>query len=452
MSIYIGKKVKQLALGIAVLTLGWGVEAQNGLNSPYSQYGIGLNNMPYNMPYAASLGGAVYTHAASNMMNPLNPASYAKIGRETFVFDMGLNIDMTTLRNNSDKQRDADGNLGYLVMGFPLTGWWKMALGVMPMSEVNYESVQTHVGEPYGTSKTLYDGTGSVTQFFWGNGFNLLGGNDPQKAQLRAGFNMNILYGTLTRAITYQFPGNDSTYYMNERKQKDTYISNLLLELGLQYEQPLGENYRLGAGLTLKPHRTMNVTDNALVYTYVTHSAIEYMRDTIFPTDGDSEFESTLEQPWSVGLGLSLQRNDLWRVSLDAGFAPWSGLKYTEDSDHSIFGTSPIRYDNYTQLALGVQLLGDKNAAAYMRRITYSAGAHYESGKLELDLMGTSHRLNQWGVGCGISMPMRKGKSALNVSLSYLQFGDSELLRRDVFSIGISIGSCESWFVKRKFN
>lgn len=452
MDIYIRKLLKGGLVVAFVALLTVATQAQNGLNSPYSQYGIGLNNTPYNMPAAAALGGVVYTRAANNMLNPFNPASYAVIGKETLVFDMGLNIDVTTLRNNNDKLRDGDGNLGYLAIGFPLTRWWKMALGVMPLSDVNYQSVQTVSGEPYLTNKTLYEGTGGVSQFFWGNGFNLLGGNDPSKAQLRAGFNLNLLYGTLTRAITYQFPGNDSTYYMNERKQKDTYITNLLLELGLQYEQPLGDKYRLGAGLTVKPHRTMNVTDNALVYTYVSHSAVEYMRDTIFPTSGNSEFESTLEQPLSIGLGLSLQRNDLWLVAVDATLAPWSGLKYTENSSYSLFGASPLRYGNTTQLAFGVQLLGDKNATHYMRRVTYSAGFNYESGKLQLDLGGTSHRLGQWGVGCGLALPMRKGRSVLNLSLAYSQFGDIDLLRRDVFSFGISIGSCESWFVKRKFN
>ena len=57
-----------------------------------------------------------------------------------------------------------------------------------------------------------------------------------------------------------------------------------------------------------------------------------------------------------------------------------------------------------------------------------------------------------WGFGVGLSLPMRKGRSVLNISAAYSSFGTADLLRRDTFTIGISVGSCESWFVKRKFN
>ena len=65
---------------------------------------------------------------------------------------------------------------------------------------------------------------------------------------------------------------------------------------------------------------------------------------------------------------------------------------------------------------------------------------------------GTEYKLNEWGVGAGVSLPMRKGRSVLNISAAYSSMGTVDLLRRDVFTVGISVGSCESWFVKRKFN
>lgn len=427
--------------------------AQNGLNSPYSQYGIGLNNLPNNMPSIAALGGVTTTRSAMNMINPFNPASYASIGMETMVFDMGLSIDMTKLSSNGNSQFDADGNIGYIALGFPLTKWWKTAIGLMPLSDVSYSSVVTSTIDPGGEVKTKYEGNGGVSEFFWGHAFNILGGGDAKKPQLRAGFNIDYLYGSLTRAVTFDFTANDTTYMMDSRSQKDTYVKNLLFDLGLQYEQPLSEKYKLGLGLTMKPHRNMKVTDNALVYTFVTNASSEYMRDTIFPlSGGDSEFESDLEQPFTTSVGLSFQRNDKWLVALDATFAPWSGLKYTENNSYSIFGESPLRYGSNQRYALGLQLLGDKNAASYLRRITFSAGAHYESGRLQLQLSDGQYELNEWGLGIGIMLPMRKGRSVVNVSAAYSSFGTVDLLRRDVFTIGISVGSCESWFVKRKFN
>ena len=40
----------------------------------------------------------------------------------------------------------------------------------------------------------------------------------------------------------------------------------------------------------------------------------------------------------------------------------------------------------------------------------------------------------------------------LTLALGYSSFGDASLLRRDTFTFGIAVGSCERWFVKRKYN
>lgn len=443
------KGLKQLTSYLVLILIGMSASAQNGLNSPYSQYGIGITNMPYNMPSVSAMGGVVYTRSAFNTINPFNPASYASIGMESFVFDMGLGIEMTTLREGDASLYDADGNISYLTFGFPLTKWWKTAMGIMPMTDVSYRSVRAVTGEPWGEMNTIYEGFGGVTQFFWGHGFNLLGGNNMNKAQLRAGFNVNYLYGYITRAITYDFLGRDTTYFMDMQRRKETSISNFTFDFGLQYEQPIGKDYRFGAGVTLKMPRTMTVKDHAVVFTYG-----DSPRDTIFPASGgDSDYESTLRQAFSAGVGLSFQRNDKWLVAFDATFASWNGMEYTENSDFNIFGNSSLRYDKTCKFALGVQLLGDKNSSSYLRRITYSAGGHYENGRLYLQLSdGVNRRLDEWGFGLGASLPMRKGKSVLNLSVSYSSFGTIDLMRRDAVMVGISIGSCESWFVKRKFN
>jgi hypothetical protein len=93
------------------------------------------------------------------------------------------------------------------------------------------------------------------------------------------------------------------------------------------------------------------------------------------------------------------------------------------------------------------------NAASYWSRIGISAGLYYHSGRLAIELAdGTAYSLNEVGGGMGITLPMRKGKSALTLSLAYSSFGNISLLRRDIFTMGISIGSCERWFSKRKYN
>lgn len=430
-----------------ILGMGQGM-AQNGINVPFSQYGIGLSNAPFSMPFASQMGGVVYTRSGSNMINPYNPASYAAIQPVSFVFDMGIGIEMTTLKDPNTSVYDADGNIAYLTFGMPLTKWWKTAFGILPMTNVNYQSIQTSTAAPWGEVQTVYEGVGGTTRMFWGHGFNV-------GQHLSLGFNVNFLFDNLNRAITYHFNGNDSSYYMDSRREKTTAIHNITFDMGAQYELPIDDNHTLKAGLTLTPYRKMNVTDNALVYTFVTSSAVEYLRDTIFPVAGQSgSYTSTLEQPTTVGLGISFQRNNQWLIAFDGTYAPWSGIKYTENSEVELFGSSAIRYGDNVRCALGFQFLGNPNDTRYLRRVTYSAGVHYESGKLRLQTVAdnTPYKIDEWGLGAGLTFPMRKGRSLLNVSATYSSMGSTDLLRRNYFLIGISVGSCETWFMKRKYN
>lgn len=421
--------------------------AQNGLNIPFSQYGLGYGNAPYNMPFAASMGGVVLTRSASNSVNPFNPASYAAIGTQSFVFDMGVSIETTRQTDPNTSLFDADGNIGYIAFAMPITKWWKTGFGLLPYTDVNYQSINTVSDPLLGDQETVYEGTGGVSRFFWGHAFNL-------GKRLSVGFNMNYLYGAIHRGITYEFGGYDSAYYMNSRREKNTRVSNLILDFGLQYAQPLGEHNTLNIGLTATTPRTMSVSDNAIVYTFVEHAGSLYGRDTIFPLSGESgDYTSTIEQPLEVGLGLSWDHNKKWLVALDANYSPWSGIKYTENTTHQIFGNTAVTYGDNYRLALGGQWLGDPAAAKYLNRIKFSAGFHYEQGKLRLQLSdGNEWSLDDMGFGLGASLPMRKGRSVLNLSVAFDSYGTPDLLRRNAVTFGVSVGSCESWFVKRKYN
>ena len=427
-------------------------EGQNGFNVPFSQFGIGESDLPNNMPSMYGMGGVSFSRASRNTVNPFNPASYAAVEEESFVFDIGVNIQQSVLRKSNPSGgdpstlTDAAGSVGYLAVAFPLTRWWKTSAGIMPYSKVNYESVNTSYDPLSGSNvETIYSGTGGVTQVYWGNAFNIT-------KRLSAGFNIDYLFGSITRAITYDFVGNDTSYMMNKRGQKTTTVGNVLVDLGVQYRQPLGEKYTLNLGLTCRLPRQMEVKDQSLVYTLVETTTQEYLMDTIFPARGaEDTYISSLEQPLTMGLGLALERNELWQVAVDASYAPWSGLKYTENNDYHIFGNSALEYVPNWRVAVGGEWMGDKNASVYWKRMGVRAGVYYNKGRLSLNLEDQTS-LDEIGCGLGVALPMRKGRSVLNLSVGYSSFGTIDLLRRDCFTVGLSVGSCERWFVKRKYN
>jgi hypothetical protein len=441
---------KTLIIGLmGIMCLIGSTTAQNSFNLPYSQFGIGSSDIPYNMPMAVRTGGTIYTRSGNNYINPFNPASYGGIEKESFVFDMGFNIQLNTQRTGDNSLYDANGNVGYLAIGLPVTRWWKLAGGLMPYSSVSYNSVtQQQDTNTYGTMNTRYQGQGGVSQIFLGSAFNIPAWKG---AQIQAGFNVNYLTGRIQRTISYEFADNTVTHWVNSRRLKETRLNNVLFDFGLQMRQAVGENYTLALGLTYKPYQDMKTADNALIYTY--ESSSEQLIDTIFPAQGeDVDFDSRLEQPHTFGIGLSIERNKRWQVAFDATFSKWHGLRYTEDEGHNIFGHSSLGNGAYSRYAMGFERLGDMDASTYWGRISWSLGAHAERGSMYLSLADGEHQLNAWGLGAGMSLPMRKGRSLLTISVGYDNYGSSDVLMRESVTFGIAVSSCERWFVKRKYN
>lgn len=441
--------IKKLLVTAMLCIAAAGAYAQNGFNMPFSQFGIGSSEQPYNLPMVTRMGGVLYTLSGNNYINPFNPASYGAIESESFVFDMGVGVQMSTLRDRSNHQDDADGNVAYLLIGMPVTKWWKLAAGLMPYSTVNYESTSTITDPVVGTVKNIYDGNGGVNQVFLGSSFNILRG-DAKSPSLQVGFNVNYLTGRIQRAISYSFP-DTASHCTNSRRLKETQLGNVTVDFGLQMRQPLGERYTLGLGLVYKPYFELKVNEMALIYTY--DASDESLIDTIFPARGnDASFKSTMEQGQTFGVGLSLERNKKWQVAVDATFASWQGMKYTEGQQPSVFGTSAISYGPYSRYAIGYEKLGDMDASTYWGRMSWSFGVHAEQGALRLNLGGTEHRIDEWGAGTGITLPMRKGRSLLILSLGYSSFGVPNVLQRNTWTFGVAVSSCERWFFKRKYN
>ncbi len=448
---------KRLIIGLIGLLglLGGNVAAQNGFNMPFSRFGIGLGNQPYNAPMVVRLGGTAYTLAGNNFVNPFNPASYGAIEPESFVFDMGVNLQQTVLRDAGTSLRDADGNVAYLMVAMPVTKWWKLAAGLMPYSTVSYETITTQTDATAGTVRTVYsggDGDGNpsgINEIFLGSAFNILRGS-AKTPRLQAGFNAYYLTGNIDRAITYSFT-NTSAYYLDSRHYKQTRLRNLLFDLGVQLQQPLGEHLTLGVGLVYKPYLDLKVKESALIYTL--HASDETLVDTIFPARGQStDFASRLEQAQTFGIGLSLDIDHRWRMAVDATLASWHGLKYTEGQEPSVFGTDEVRYIPYSHYAASVERTGNMDAATYWGRMSWSLGAHVAQGCLGLNIDGTEHSLGEWGVGAGVTMPMRKGRSLLTLSVGYNSLGTPDVLQYNTLTFGIAVSSCERWFFKRKFN
>lgn len=427
-------------LAVALLaTSGTTVWAQNGFNLPYSQFDMGLSHSPYTSPLGGGMGGTVYASRGNNYLNPYNPASYGAIERETMVFDIGLSMQRYKLSDNSNSISDFDGNLAHLALGFPITQWWKSAIGLTPYNETEYESAGVNTMNDGTRVKTVYDGTGEIYRLFWGNGFNI-----TQK--LTFGFNLNYLYGDIDRGLKYDILGSDTNYYFDSRRVKHTHVSSLTFDVGAQYLWELDEKRQLTLGVTVETPRTITTHDTSWIYTLEdgtenTNSIIDSLH-----------YESSAELPLGVGVGITYEYDHLWRFAADLHYAPWHGMKYQEGLAKSVFPQSPVDYVENYSTALSASWLGDKDASNYWKRIGISANAYYDYGRLGLTLASGNERIDEWGLGLNFSFPIRKGRSKIQLSMAYSNMGSKDLLRVECYTLGLTLSSCEQWFVKRKYN
>lgn len=425
-------------LSISMLLCITTAMAQNGLNSPYSQFGIGISELPYNSPYAIGRG-AFLAAGMPNLINVYNPATYGRITSRSFVFDVGLGVQMNWMRDAKNKEFDADGYVSHIAIAFPFCKWWKTSFIVQPFSDVEYDfSVPSVDTTTYGKMNTEYSGSGGSNRFTWGHAFNI-------GERVAVGFNLHLLYGNMTRYITYDFLANDTSYFIDNQRQKNTRILNFGTDFGLHYTQPIAEKYNLSVGLTMRPAIRQSIKESAYKYTIAGSDA----REVVYPADGeDPEYKSHVSEAWSAGLGLSFTREDRWQLSFDWVWAAWNGLKYEDGADNRIVGESKITYKPYNRIALGFAWIGNSQGTYYWQRVGYSLGLHYEMNKFNT----ATTSIDEYGLGIGVTLPMRKGRSAIHLAAGYSRYGQSDLLVRDCMTVGVSFGSCESWFVKRKYN
>ena len=92
-------------IGCCMMLLAMQAQAQKGVNSLYSAYGIGdLEEKDYSRNFAT--GSAGIARSSGNFLNELNPASYGRIPMETFFFEASV-ADKSIRYNSSEISQPA---------------------------------------------------------------------------------------------------------------------------------------------------------------------------------------------------------------------------------------------------------------------------------------------------------------------------------------------------------
>lgn len=404
--------------------------AQIAINSPYTRYGPGMIVEAGLDPRTSGMGGLHYGIQREDHVITANPASYVAFDTASFIFDMGLFGQNVTLRTNAITSGDSFITLSHLLFGFPITGWWKTSLGVLPFSYVGYDIFHETEQEDIGRVRNVYIGSGGFNQVYWGNAFRL-------SPKLSVGFNFKYLFGTIDRFRGVSFP--DSIELKNTLITSTLTPSDIYGDLGVQYRTRLPGDLFLVAGATFGPQININSKQDFLATTYYGDiTNVIYERDTIAY---ELEKKVKFTMPTRLGTGFSVGEENFWMAGADFSWQNWKAYELDGISDSLA---------NTWKIAVGGEFIPDyRNPTSYLQRMTYRMGFHY--GKTPL-LLKDKH-LDEFGISFGLSLPILKSRSTVNLSAEIGKKGttSNDLIQENYFRFTLGINIFERWFIKSKY-
>lgn len=422
--------LKYIIMAVLLAGIGSVAFAQADVDSPYSLFGVGQvrdKAMNARLKGMACAANAMY---GIGMINAENPASYAKIDSLAFLFDAGLYFKSSTFSTSSLSERSANASFDYLSLAFGFTSWWKTALGVQPYSTAGYKVVVDGYDPVIGGYATRFKGSGGLNQAFWGHAFKL-------GKHFSVGANVHYVFGNTQNETTLYFP--DSLYMIGSRRSNDFMVSSFMFDYGLLFDTQVGNDMQLSVGVTYT--QPVKLKGNQTLYIRSieedSDSDLEYVIDTLVNTTE----RSWIQMPQGFGVGVALQKNQQWTLAADFNWNQWS--RFARE------GVSEALQDSWNA-AVGFEYTpSHSNISGYFRKVTYRFGGFYENGFLSLN----GHSINRLGVTLGMSLPLPRTLSKVDLALEAGQYGTREagLIQERYIKMNVGVAVFEHWFMKRKY-
>ena len=424
--------------GVAVLAAG-GAQAQGLGNSPYSRIGLGEFNANTGGVRQMGMGGVGLAAPNAANVNELNPALLYYTSRTTF--EAGYSGQYKTVKNATSATRSGSGTLGYLALSVPLSSKWGAAVGLKPVSAVDYESnisgsVAGATGTAAATSLTQSKGTGGVSEAYLGQGFRIT------KA-FTLGFTASYVFGVVdeTTGTTVTLLNNSTTKSVD---RQHTRYSDFAFRAGAHYRQKVAKSLSLNlAGVYSFGHH-LNGRQMVTREQENTAGALVGVAETV-SDDRGSTYVPALAQ-----VGLSLDNDKNWSINLDAAQQQWSRF--------NSFATTGPALSNTMRVGLGGEITPDPGSVEhYFQRVTYRAGLslaqlpYQPGGKTLYD------RSVSWGFGFPLPTATALDATTLSLAFTYGVRGNTDLLTAATSNVqesyirgqfGVTLNN--RWFIKRR--
>jgi hypothetical protein len=419
--------------------------AQPGNDSPYSLFKLG-NNIDQGTIRSSGLGGlnVALDDQESQMLNYMNPASYAYMDSQKVVFDVGATWTLAQLSDAGGSENVNKANLGYISFGFPVTKWWKAAFGMRPMSSINYRISRTNefIGFANDTVSVsdVFEGKGGINRVFIGSAFKIHRG-------LSAGFNFNYLFGNTTRIKRKEFQSDD---YLNTRYQVRSDISSIYVDFGLQYELKIKES-KIVIGLTGAPNWNLSASESYASLTYrLFNTGQESLLDSVID---EYSLDGSVTMPLLIGAGITYIAKERLLVGLQFNQESWSQYK-------GVDGIADTNLADSWRLTAGIEYRPANTQRGfwnYFRKMNYRVGGFYSNSPIVL----VGNRVPEYGITVGMGFPIRHRStsgpivtSMINIAAEIGQRGNPSLgqLTEQYVNLKLGFAINDMWFFKRKYN
>ena len=367
---------------LIIIFVAQAVHAQKGLNSVYSAYGIGNYNMR-DENANTGMGNVGVAMPSQGTLNETNPASFAWLPKNKFIFEVSLDGISTKYTTKDVNISAGDFTISRVALGFQLVKPLWTVFGLRKFSSVDYLTTSNHdiAGSPAGYTSTI-EGNGGLYQVYMANSLKVL-------KHLSLGLNTGFVFGSINSTETIG-AGSDVLVEDNNR-----YYNHATINAGAQYEIKAGKNsFMLGA--FYEPQIALNVLEQ---------NSLQNSGGGIIVQRDDKDY--TFSFPQKYGAGISWKKN-AFTVSADAIVHNWSatGYKGTDfTTSDAVSYSIGIRHQPNKQGVFGVA-----------PGIGLYAGFNLENSYLIVD----NYQLQSKSVSIGASFP---SKNTLNTYALGLKVG-----------------------------
>jgi len=435
-------------LFLLISTLGY---SQNGLNSPFSRFGLGdLNDQGF--MHLRQMGNISASFADAYHLNIVNPASYAYLKATSF--EIGVESKFSSYQDPSQRESTNSGQLSYMALGFPLKNPINslferersnidlgMAFSLVPVSTVAYNIVLETEDEDFGSYERVFTGEGGIYKVNWGTAIKYKG--------LSAGINLGMNFGKISNERSTNFLDDPAAF--DNLFVSDFNISGFDYNIGLLYqhiinkkdlkEATLGKTIKaVNIGITAKTKTGFGGTQEVFFRNQIRQDFFVARTDTLINETNDINGGKL---PSEYSFGITYISGAKFALGLNYGITNWS--EYVNPvSPESLINTKRYSIGGYYRP-------NPASITNFFERVYYRFGLYYK----EDPRVVRSQDLSTYGVSFGLGLPLafQRKISHLSVGFDYGKRGTAEILKENFFKVSLGFTfNDDEWFLKRKFN